>query len=325
MRMRQWGMITVILFGMLLGSAHAAEPQDVRRIYFTIDRAELLPAAQRVLHEVAELLRAEPGLMLQLVGHTCDLGSHEYNQVLARRRADQAISYLTVSEGIARERLTGFSRGEEQPWYPNSGKDNRAMNRRVVVSLMEQAAPDAGRAVGVVPAPSFTAAVLLMDINNSTNPDDLRAAVHQYLSQTEPNQRYHDRRLSRASGLPLFAAIARSCSGHMASQLRPRYLIIFSDGNAANTATGGIPADTTTIGQAVAAANANGVTLITVALRPATGSGRQTLQDLAWRTGGQAFVWQHERGPEQFATIRHLLDGATPDKARALVLVRTSR
>ena len=325
MRMMLWGMVTVIIFGMLIGSAHAAEPQDVRRIYFTIDRADILPASQRVLHEVAELLRANPGRMLYLVGHTCDLASNEYNRALARRRADNALAHLITVEGISRDRVVENSFGEEQPRYPNNNESNRAMNRRVVLSLAELAAPGAGGAGGSAPEQPFTAAVLLLDISNSTNPYDLRAAVHQFLSLANPLTRYQDYRLSRESGTRLYDAIARSCSGHMASQLRPRYLIIFSDGKE-EVPVGGVDlANARTLDQAVDAANANGVRLITVELGPTTGPGRRALQGLAYRTGGRALVWNHELGADQFDNIYRLTGSAHPGDAGTLTLVRKSR
>lgn len=313
------GMIVVALLGLLLGSAQASEQQVVRRIYFVLDRAEILPASRLVLHEVANLLRANPDLTLQLVGHTCDLGSNEYNRALARLRAENALTYLMTAEGIPRARVMASSFGEEQPQYANTSAGNRALNRRVVLTLDELTAAVASSRVSSTPEQSFNPAVLLMDISNTTNPGDLRNSVRQFLDQASPLYRYQDYGLSRESGTRLYDAITKVSDGHMASHIRPRYLVIFSDGADALPRFDTDRARAKTLDQAVSAANVNGVRLITIELGPATAAGRRALQELASRTGGQAFVWNHAGGPDQFAAIHRLIgrDGLSGNSASA--------
>lgn len=315
-----WGMVAVILLGMLIGNAQAADRQIIRRIYFAIDQADLLPASRPVLHEMADLLRANPRQNLRLAGHTCDLESHGYNQVLARRRAEHTLAYLMSAEGIARNRVSITSFGEEQPRCANSDEQSRAMNRRVVLTLdilaadapVKTAAPAANIMTVTSAARNIqSAAILLLDSSNSINLNDMRDAVRQFRGPTRLTGQQQNTGLSRESGTRLYNAITKVSAGHLASHPGPRYLIIFSDGIAEIPRFSGGLARANTLDQAVAAANENAVKLITVEIGPTTAAGRQALQDLAGRTGGQAVVWNYAGGSAQFADIYRLTGNGT--------------
>jgi len=77
-------------------------------------------------------LKANPTLVVNIEGHTCNLGSAAYNMALGKRRAN-AVKEFLVSEGIAAERLHTVSYGEKQPKYDNSKEETRQLNRRVAV------------------------------------------------------------------------------------------------------------------------------------------------------------------------------------------------
>ncbi|RPI51730.1 MAG: OmpA family protein, partial [Acidobacteria bacterium] len=88
-------------------------------VYFDFDRYTLTDAAQRILAQAVEAMRADPTLRVRIEGHTCSIGTAEYNLALGDRRARSVQQYL-VSNGIAADRLTTVSFGEEQPKYDNS-------------------------------------------------------------------------------------------------------------------------------------------------------------------------------------------------------------
>lgn len=70
-----------------------------------------------------------------LVGHTCSLGSHDFNARLGLRRA-HAVSEALVDDGIARERIAVQSRGECEPRASNATPEGRLANRRVEVQCL---------------------------------------------------------------------------------------------------------------------------------------------------------------------------------------------
>ncbi len=114
-------------------------PRAVKKItfedvYFDFDRYTLTDAAQRVLAQAVEALRADPTLRVRIEGHTCSIGTAEYNLALGDRRARSVQQYL-VSNGIAADRLTTVSFGEEQPKHDNSREETRRLNRRAAMTV----------------------------------------------------------------------------------------------------------------------------------------------------------------------------------------------
>jgi OOP family OmpA-OmpF porin len=108
----------------------------LRDVNFEYDSASLTVRARDILADVAAALRGQPGMQVEIAGHTDAIASHQYNQRLSERRAASVVNYL-VEAGISRSRLTAVGYGETQPIAPNTlpnGEDNpegRAMNRRV--------------------------------------------------------------------------------------------------------------------------------------------------------------------------------------------------
>jgi outer membrane protein OmpA-like peptidoglycan-associated protein len=103
-------------------------------VYFDFDRYSLTDAAQRILSQAVETLRANPGLRIRIAGHTCSIGTAEYNLALGDRRARSVRDYL-VSNGIAADRLTTVSFGEENPKFDNSREETRRLNRRAELTV----------------------------------------------------------------------------------------------------------------------------------------------------------------------------------------------
>jgi outer membrane protein OmpA-like peptidoglycan-associated protein len=106
-------------------------------VHFDFDRNVLRPDALVVLDEAITALKAEPGLSLRIEGHTCNIGTAEYNLALAERRAQAVRDYL-ASRGVDGSRLSIVSYGEERPAHDNSREETRRLNRRaaLVVSVV---------------------------------------------------------------------------------------------------------------------------------------------------------------------------------------------
>jgi len=103
-------------------------------VYFDFDRYSLTDAAQRILTQAVEAMRADSTLRIRIEGHTCNIGTAEYNLALGDRRARSVQQYL-VSNGIAADRLTTVSFGEEQPKHDNSREETRRLNRRAAMTV----------------------------------------------------------------------------------------------------------------------------------------------------------------------------------------------
>ena len=105
-------------------------------VYFDFDRYSLRPEATRVLDEAVAAMRENATLRVEVEGHTCSIGTAEYNLALGDRRANAVKDYL-VSRGISADRMRTVSYGEERPKYDNSREETRRLNRRaaLVVNL----------------------------------------------------------------------------------------------------------------------------------------------------------------------------------------------
>lgn len=101
----------------------------LQRIHFAFDQFSLSPEARQTLAANADYLRANAGIKVKVGGHCDERGSDEYNLALGERRAQAAKDYL-VSLGIASDRLSTISYGEEQPLDPASTEAAWAKNRR---------------------------------------------------------------------------------------------------------------------------------------------------------------------------------------------------
>jgi peptidoglycan-associated lipoprotein len=105
-------------------------------VHFEFDRFNLRPEATRILDEAVNAMREDATLRLEIEGHTCNIGTAEYNLALGDRRANAVRDYL-VSRGVTADRLRTVSYGEERPKHDNSREETRRLNRRaaLVVNL----------------------------------------------------------------------------------------------------------------------------------------------------------------------------------------------
>jgi outer membrane protein OmpA-like peptidoglycan-associated protein len=109
-------------------------------IHFDFDRYTLRPEATRILDEAITALQQDNQLKIEIDGHTCNIGSSEYNLALGDRRARAVRDYF-VSRGVPADRLETVSYGEEMPKYDNEREETRRLNRRasLVVNLQRAA------------------------------------------------------------------------------------------------------------------------------------------------------------------------------------------
>jgi outer membrane protein OmpA-like peptidoglycan-associated protein len=102
-------------------------------VLFASGKADLLPAAQVKLNDVAKALtEQDPDSKMVVEGHTDSQGSAAFNQDLSQRRAQSVRDYL-VSRGIASDRITAAGFGPSRSIADNGTAEGRANNRRVEI------------------------------------------------------------------------------------------------------------------------------------------------------------------------------------------------
>lgn len=90
------------------------KPVVVENIFYDFDRATLRPESKVALDSLAQVLRDNPNVTIEMASHTDRKGSDEYNMRLSDRRAKSVIDYL-ISVGISPDRLQWHGYGESRP------------------------------------------------------------------------------------------------------------------------------------------------------------------------------------------------------------------
>lgn len=126
-------------------NAPAPEPEKVpvgkvvtlQNIFFATGESEVLQQSYNELMKLKQLLENNPGMQIELRGHTDNQGTLEYNQKLSEARAKAVADYL-VEKGIDRKRLSSIGYGKSQPIADNATAEGRQMNRRVEYRVVAQ-------------------------------------------------------------------------------------------------------------------------------------------------------------------------------------------
>ncbi|MCK4747883.1 MAG: OmpA family protein, partial [Bacteroidales bacterium] len=122
------------------GPVEADEYFILNSLMFDFDSDSLSENAKKEADRVYEVLRKNPGLELELTGHTDAVGSDEYNLRLSNHRAQSVATYLE-RKGIDADRLFVAGIGESNPIALNvyedgtDSPDGRRLNRHVSLKL----------------------------------------------------------------------------------------------------------------------------------------------------------------------------------------------
>ena len=101
-------------------------------VYFEYDKASLTAYGQEVLTRKAEFMSENADVYITMEGHCDERGTNEYNLALGDKRAQSAKSFL-ADLGVAANRVSTVSYGEERPADDGSSEEAWAKNRRAAV------------------------------------------------------------------------------------------------------------------------------------------------------------------------------------------------
>ncbi len=104
-------------------------------LYFGVGQANLNEKATRQLEALLNALCDDELLpyRFRIAGHTCNLGTKQYNQALSKQRAE-AVKQWLIANNIFEERLFTVGFGEDRPIADNKCEEGRRRNRRVEIS-----------------------------------------------------------------------------------------------------------------------------------------------------------------------------------------------
>jgi len=107
-------------------------------VHFGFDVRNLSDEAKAALDYFAKRVKAEnKNVYMEIQGHTDSVGTDAYNLQLGMARAKAAKTYLYTQHGIPLHRMSIFSYGESKPVAENDTPQNRAINRRITIVVLE--------------------------------------------------------------------------------------------------------------------------------------------------------------------------------------------
>jgi outer membrane protein OmpA-like peptidoglycan-associated protein len=113
----------------LLDKIKVGTKTALNNIFFDTNKFELLLTSMVELNILSELLRNNPTMVIEIEGHTDNVGDIKANQKLSENRAKAVYDYL-ISNGIHKRQLEYKGYGEEKPAFSNDTAEGRQKNRR---------------------------------------------------------------------------------------------------------------------------------------------------------------------------------------------------
>ena len=121
----------------MLNKINKGESMSLYNIFFDTDSWKLLDASVSELSRLYDLLKANPGIVVEIGGHTDSTGSEEHNLWLSGQRAIAVRDFLT-NRGIEESRLLTKGYGESKPVATNDSLEGMRLNRRTDITIISK-------------------------------------------------------------------------------------------------------------------------------------------------------------------------------------------
>ncbi|MCQ2339402.1 MAG: DUF5723 family protein [Paludibacteraceae bacterium] len=102
-------------------------------IQFETDNAIIKPVSFSILNKIAVIFIDHPEYVVEIQGHTDNIGKVQLNKTLSQKRADAVLKYL--QDAGVKNQMTAVGFGSERPIATNDTKEGRTLNRRVEFSI----------------------------------------------------------------------------------------------------------------------------------------------------------------------------------------------
>jgi outer membrane protein OmpA-like peptidoglycan-associated protein len=109
----------------------------LNNLFFDFAKADLREESFPELNRATKFLRDNPGIAIEVAGHTDNVGSDEANRKLSDDRARAVMTYL-VEQGVQPERIVSKGYGESKPVAANTTEEGRQLNRRVDFTIVRK-------------------------------------------------------------------------------------------------------------------------------------------------------------------------------------------
>lgn len=109
----------------------------LNNVFFDTGKSTLRNESFKELNELAEYMTRKKSLVIEIAGHTDNVGSEEANLKLSNDRANTVRQYL-IQKGIAANRVSAKGYGASQPVADNDTPQGKQKNRRTEVRIISE-------------------------------------------------------------------------------------------------------------------------------------------------------------------------------------------
>ena len=106
-------------------------------VTFDFNTSTINPSSFSTLDQVADFMKKNETLKIEISGHTDNIGSKAGNLKISKERADAVATYL-IGKGIPKDRISSSGYGYDQPISDNNTEEGRQKNRRVEFKIIEK-------------------------------------------------------------------------------------------------------------------------------------------------------------------------------------------
>jgi outer membrane protein OmpA-like peptidoglycan-associated protein len=106
-------------------------------VFFDTNKATIKPVSFALLNDVAQALKDNPKIKVEVQGHTDSQGNDAFNLKLSQKRAESVRAYV-AGRGIDKNRMVPRGYGEDVPIADNRTDAGRGQNRRVEFVITER-------------------------------------------------------------------------------------------------------------------------------------------------------------------------------------------
>jgi outer membrane protein OmpA-like peptidoglycan-associated protein len=114
-------------------------PKDfvLDNVYFETGKSTLKPNSFKALNDLVEILNIKNTMVVEIQGHTDNVGKEDDNLKLSQERANEVRKYL-ISKGIAEARVSAKGYGQTMPIAENIDDASKAKNRRTSLKVIKE-------------------------------------------------------------------------------------------------------------------------------------------------------------------------------------------
>jgi len=109
----------------------------LENVTFETSKTTIRTPSFPMLNKVAELLKNKKNMVIEISGHTDDVGETMANQKLSEGRATAVKNYL-ISKGVKPTQVTAIGFGKTKPIADNKTAEGKAKNRRIEIKILKQ-------------------------------------------------------------------------------------------------------------------------------------------------------------------------------------------